>query len=58
MLMQILSALFMVMLLVFLWPNARRMIKESPKGSGKQWVDALIPIGLVVLFVIFLTTIV
>ncbi len=58
MMMHILSALFLVALLVVLWPRAMQMIKHSPKGSGKDWMDALLPLGLIVLFIIFLTTIV
>jgi hypothetical protein len=52
--MKIGSAVLLVMMLVFIIPRARHMIKESPKGTPAQWVSFLIPIGIVVLFVLLL----
>ena len=52
--MKILSAVLIVMMLVFLFPRAKQMLTESPKGSSSDWVSALIPLGLVVGFVILL----
>ena len=52
--MQIGAAVLLVMMLVFLIPRARQMVKESPKGTPAQWVSFLIPIGIVVLFVLLL----
>ena len=45
--MKIGSALLLVMMIIFIWPNARRMLKESPEGSTSDWMSALIPIALV-----------
>ena len=42
------------LMLIRLWPVASHMIKHGPKGSAKDWQAALIPIGLVILFVVFL----
>jgi archaellum biogenesis protein FlaJ (TadC family) len=56
--MKIGSAILLVTMLVIIFPQAKRMMKESPKGSASDWMSALIPIGLVVVFIIFLILIV
>ena len=48
------SAFLVGLMLVLLLPRARQMLKESPKGSPKDWMGALLPLGAVVLFVILL----
>ena len=48
------SALLVGFMLVMLLPHARRMIKESRKATPAEWMGVLIPLGAVVLFVIFL----
>jgi hypothetical protein len=52
--MKIGSAALLVIMLVILFPRARQMMKESPKGTASQWMSFLIPIGIVVLFVLLL----
>ena len=52
--MKIGSALLLLMMLVFLWPRARQMMKESPKGSSSDWKAAIIPLLAVIGFVILL----
>lgn len=52
--MKIGSALLLGTMLVILWPRAKIMLKESPKGSAEDWKGALIPLLLVALFVILL----
>ena len=52
--MKIGSALLLVVMLVVLFPRARQMIKESPKGSPAQWMSFLVPVVLVALFVLLL----
>jgi len=56
--MKILSAIFLVMMLVFLIPRAKEMMKMSAEAENKDWMGVLIPIGGVVLFVLFLVSIV
>jgi zinc transporter ZupT len=56
--MKIGSAALLVVMLIVLIPRAKQMLKESPKGSTSDWTSALIPIGLVVLFVLLLMQIV
>ena len=41
-------------MVIFLWPNAKRMLKNSPKGSGDDWRGFLIPMLAIVLFIVFL----
>ena len=56
--MKIGSAILLVTMLVIIFPQAKRMMKESPEGSASDWMTALIPIGLVAVFIIFLILIV
>ena len=56
--MKIGSAALLVVMLVILFPRARQMMKESPKGTAAQWVSFLVPIGVVVVFVLLLMKIV
>lgn len=48
------SAILIVMMLVFIWPRARHMLRHSPKGSTDDWKGALIPLVLVVVFIFIL----
>lgn len=48
------SALFIVAMLVFIFPRMRYAMKHAPKGTSKDWMGFLIPVGAVVLFVVFL----
>lgn len=52
--MKIASALLLGMMLIMFWPQAMRMIKESPKGTVDDWKSVLIPLLLVAGFVILL----
>ena len=52
--MKIGSALLLLMMLLFLWPRAKQMIEESPKGSSNDWKAAIIPLLAVIGFVILL----
>jgi archaellum biogenesis protein FlaJ (TadC family) len=52
--MKIGSAVLMGVMLVFLFPRAKQMLQEGPKGSSQEWVSALIPLALVIGFVVFL----
>jgi hypothetical protein len=56
--MKILSAVLLVMMLVFLLPRAKQMINDSPKGSSQDWMAAMIPLALVAGFVILLIALV
>lgn len=50
----IIYALVLGAMIIFIWPNAKHMLKNSPKGSGDDWRGFLIPMAAIVLFVVFL----
>lgn len=52
--MKIGSAMLLGMMLLMIWPRAKTMLKESPKGSSQEWKSALIPLLLVAGFIILL----
>lgn len=52
--MKIGSAILLGGMLLYLWPRAKVMLKESPKGSAQDWKGALIPLALVALFVVLM----
>lgn len=52
--MKIFSALALVMFIVILFPRARDMMKNSPKGSSSDWMSFVIPIIAIVLFIVLL----
>ncbi len=56
--MQILSALFLGAMLIFLFPRMKHAIKESPKGSTQDWMGFVVPALLVAGFVLFLMSVV
>ncbi len=52
--MKIGTALFLILLLVYLFPRAKDMLKNSPKASGNDLLSIAIPLLLVILFVYLL----
>lgn len=52
--MEIVSALALVMFIVIVFPAARYMIKNSPKGTTSDWMSFIVPLVAVVLFIILL----
>lgn len=52
------SALFMAAMIIYLFPRARQTIENSPKGSMKDWMGFILPIGAVILFIILLISLV
>lgn len=52
--MKIGSVIFLGTMLAVLWPRAKVMLKESPKGSAEDWKGVLVPLVLVALFVVLL----
>lgn len=55
---QIGSALFLLAMVVMLFPRAREAIKHSPKGSMNDWMGYILPMVLVALFIILLISMV
>ncbi len=56
--MKILSAMFLVAMLVYLIPRAKQMMEISAQAENKDWGAVLIPLIAVVGFVIFLVSMV
>ena len=52
--MKIAFAIPLILMIVYLFPRVNQMLKNSPKASGRDWMDVLLPIGGVILFVVFL----
>ncbi|MDH5408332.1 MAG: hypothetical protein OEY00_06955 [Gammaproteobacteria bacterium] len=48
------SAALMIAMLVFIFPRMRHAVKNAPKGTFEDWKGFLIPVGAVILFIIFL----
>lgn len=51
---QLLIALVIVAVLFFFGPGAKKAMEESKKVENPDWAGALLPIGIVILFVILL----
>lgn len=51
---KILSALALIAMLVYLYPRAKNMVANSPKGSMKDWMGYIVPMAAVVLFIMLL----
>jgi len=51
-------AILLVAMIAMIWPRARQMLRDSPEASSRQWMTALIPIGLVALFIVLLVALV
>ena len=55
---KIASAALLVAMFFMILPSAKRMVKESPKGSSSDWMGFVVPMAAVVLFVILLIALV
>tara|TARA_R110002096_G_scaffold334831_3_gene528494 strand:- start:793 stop:978 length:186 start_codon:yes stop_codon:yes gene_type:complete len=51
---QIASAIFLILMLVFLFPRAKQMFLNSPKAESGDWNAVLLPLLGVIGFVILL----
>lgn len=51
---QIVSGLFVLAMIIFIFPRMKHAIKNSPKGTMQDWMAYIIPIIGVILFVILL----
>ena len=48
------SALLLIAMLFMVFPRAMQAIKNSPKGTSKDWMGYVVPMIVVVLFVMLL----
>ncbi len=51
---KIMSAIFIGVMLVFLWPRAGQMLRESRKGTRDEWLIVVLLLLAVAAFVAFL----
>ena len=51
---QISTAIFLGAMLIFIFPSMRNAVKNAPKGSNKDWLNYLIIMLVVGLFIMFL----
>lgn len=52
--MKIVAALALIMFIIILFPRARHMMENSPKGSSTDWMSFVIPIVVIVVFIMLL----
>jgi len=52
--MKIASAVFMLAMVIYLFPRAKQVVQNTPKGSMKDWMGYVLPMAAVVLFIIIL----
>jgi hypothetical protein len=52
------SALFMLAMVIYLFPRAKHAVQNSPKGTLKDWMGYIVPMAAVVLFIIVLISLV
>lgn len=55
---KIAAGVFLVAMFFMILPSAKRMVKESPKGSASDWMGYVIPMLAIVLFIIVLISLV
>ena len=55
---EILAAVALVAMLIFLLPRAKQMMQNSPKAEKGDWQAVLLPIACVVLFIMLLINLV
>ncbi|MFK7731563.1 MAG: hypothetical protein AB8B48_08065 [Pseudomonadales bacterium] len=51
---QIGLAIMFIAMMVYIWPNVKHSIKNSPEAEKGDWTAAALPIAGVVLFVVLL----
>ena len=52
--MKIFAALALIMFIVFLFPRAMDMMKNSPKGTSSDWMSFVIPVVVIIMFIMLL----
>jgi hypothetical protein len=55
---KIASAAALVAMFFLILPTAKRMVKNSPKGSTSDWMGFVLPMAIVALFIIVLISLV
>jgi hypothetical protein len=55
---KIAAAIALVAMFFYILPSAKRMVKNSPKGSAGDWMSFVLPMAAVVLFIVVLISLV
>ena len=55
---EIVSVIFMLGMMAFIFPRAKHMLKNSPKGSMQDWMGFAVPMLAIVGFIALLIAIV
>ena len=55
---QIAGAVLLGAMFFMIMPTAKRMVKDSPKGSSSDWMGFVFPMAVVILFIMLLITLV
>ena len=55
---KIAMAIALVAMFFYILPSAKHMVKNSPKGSAKDWMGFVVPMAAIVLFIILLISLV
>ena len=48
------TAALLLMMIIYIFPRAKHMLKNSPKGKNHEWMGFAAIIGVVTLFIVFL----
>ena len=48
------SALFLVAMIVFMWPRMKHAVTNSRKGSMNDWMGFIVPLAAVIGFIVLL----
>jgi len=48
------SAVFLIAMIVFMWPRMKHAVANSPKGSMNDWMGYIVPMAAVIGFIILL----
>ena len=48
------SAALLLMMIIYIFPRAKYMLQNSPKGKSHEWMGFAAIIGVVTLFIVFL----
>ena len=51
---QVLVGILVIAVLFLFWPGAKAAMQKSREAENPDWIGALIPVGVVVLFIVFL----
>lgn len=51
---KIVSAVMLIGFIIVLFPSAKHMLANSPKGTSNQWMNIALIFGVIVMFILLL----